>query len=113
MASHTLCKPCFGKNVSQIGCNFRKGSEFSHVIPSKNRAHIFCAASAEPAETFTNERKQARERVLAEKPFTISEIEATSQVEYNTAKIISSKEVASGVKLLTVEAEISREVKLP
>eukprot|EP00271_Cylindrocystis_brebissonii_P011514 TRINITY_DN29356_c0_g1_i1.p1 TRINITY_DN29356_c0_g1~~TRINITY_DN29356_c0_g1_i1.p1 ORF type:complete len:378 (+),score=70.35 TRINITY_DN29356_c0_g1_i1:204-1337(+) len=73
------------------------------------RAVAVAAPPVEPSVSL-EERKLGEEDVDNSRPFKITEVDSTAQLEYNPAPVLSVKDVSSSVRCITVEAEVSREL---
>eukprot|EP00245_Coleochaete_scutata_P017751 TRINITY_DN8866_c0_g1_i1.p1 TRINITY_DN8866_c0_g1~~TRINITY_DN8866_c0_g1_i1.p1 ORF type:complete len:395 (+),score=76.70 TRINITY_DN8866_c0_g1_i1:97-1281(+) len=63
-----------------------------------------------PAELLTPEGRRKFSDERFPKSFQVTQIESAGQPEWNTAQIVSSVDVASGVRCITINAEVGREM---
>ena len=65
--------------------------------------------SAEQAELL-EKRKAIQQADAQASGFVVSEVETTGHVDWHAAKVVGVRDVAVGVRCVTLETEVSREV---
>eukprot|EP00897_Mesotaenium_endlicherianum_P000279 jgi/Mesen1/10251/ME000774S09584 len=91
---------CTRRSVSQRG---KRGAIVASVSAPTS-------SESETMASFIEKRKQLTADQVAKKEFKLTQLETVGQQEWNEADVISVKDVADGMRCITVEAEISREL---
>eukprot|EP00475_Leptophrys_vorax_P012597 TRINITY_DN19018_c0_g1_i1.p1 TRINITY_DN19018_c0_g1~~TRINITY_DN19018_c0_g1_i1.p1 ORF type:complete len:360 (-),score=38.32 TRINITY_DN19018_c0_g1_i1:110-1189(-) len=86
--------------------SFAQGKKLSLRLSQRSvaKASVTVAPTAQ-SEVSTEDRLQ----VESENAFRVAEVDAAEQKDFNAATVLSVADLAPGVRLLTIEAEISRE----
>lgn len=66
--------------------------------------------SAEQAELLER-RKAIMQAEKQSSGFVVTEVEATGDQEWHSAKVVAVRDVAAGVRCVTLDTEVSREVR--
>lgn len=104
-----MAQPRMSASAPKLPRNFSLRSS----APSQPAFAAVTATAAPPSNPPSiEERRKIAQEAQEKTPFVVTEVDAAEQKDFYDAPVLGVTEVAPGVRCITVQAEISREVRL-